>query len=298
MSMAFNPKPVFLGETAGFSVKREKPSGTGVSSGIWAMKDSDPDPLSRDRLFQNFLAGENPRFFCCGMAFLPDRVRPGFSARGFTLVELLVVIAVIGVLASLALAVLPGMLENGRRVQCQSRLANLGRAVLLYAQDNEMTLPRTAAGANPTDPFATAAATYTADILPYLNLTKEQAQADRNLFRCPSRPNLPTSGTFERPQYAFNGVFPAPQGLARVRLHAIEKPSRTVLMAEGAVAHPFSNHPFRGMKVVPDAKCWIFFVDGHTAYLPIYSPGGGMTLASDPPASYGYQWSPGTGPEP
>jgi hypothetical protein len=69
MSMAFNPKPVFLGETAGFSVKREKPSGTGVSSGIWAMKDSDPDPLSRDRLFQNFLAGENPRFFVAAWHF-------------------------------------------------------------------------------------------------------------------------------------------------------------------------------------------------------------------------------------
>jgi prepilin-type N-terminal cleavage/methylation domain-containing protein len=231
------------------------------------------------------------------MAFLPERVRTGFFARGFTLVELLVVIAVIGVLASLALAVLPGMLENGRRVQCQSRLANLGRGVLLYAQDNGMTLPRTAAGANPADPFTTAAATYTADILTYLNLTKEKAQADRNLFRCPSRAYLPTSGSFERPQYAFNGVFPSPMGLSGVRLHAIEKPSRTVLMAEGAVAYPFSNHPFREMAVVPDAKCWIFFVDGHTAYLPIYSPGGGSTFLSDPPAFYGYQWTPGPGPD-
>jgi prepilin-type N-terminal cleavage/methylation domain-containing protein len=231
------------------------------------------------------------------MAFFPERVRRGFPARGFTLVELLVVIAVIGVLAALALAVLPGMLENGRRAQCQSRLANLGRAVLLYAQDNQMTLPRTAAGANPADPFTSAAATYAADILPYLNLTREKAQADRNLFRCPSRAYLPTSGTLERPQYAFNGVFPAPRGLAGVRLHAIERPSRTVLMAEGAIANPFSNHPFRGMKVVPDAKCWIFFVDGSTAYLPIYSPGGGLTFLSDPPASYDYQWSPGPGPE-
>ena len=58
-----------------------------------------------------------------------------------------------------------------------------------------------------------------------------------------------------------------------MRLHAIEKPSRTVLMAEGAAIYPFSNHPFRGMKVVPDAKCWIFFVDGHTAYLPIFFSG-------------------------
>ena len=232
------------------------------------------------------------------MAFSPELNRPDFSTRGFTLVELLVVIAVIGVLAALALSVLPVMLENGRRAQCQSRLANLGRAILLYAQDNQMSLPGTVAGANPQNPFASAAYTYTTDILPFLNLTKEKALEDRNLFRCPSRRFEPPSGGFERSHYAFNGLFPSPMGLAGVRLHAIERPARTVLVAEGSAAYPFSNHPFKGMITVPDAKCWIFFADGHAAYLPIYSPGGGgMTVLSDPPASYGYQWTPGPGPD-
>jgi hypothetical protein len=133
-------------------------------------------------------------------------------------------------------------------------------------------------------------------------MDEETAKADRNSFRCPSRKYEPQSGSFERSHYAFNGVNGifegAPLGLAGVRLPAIQKPSRTVLIVEGAAAAPFSNHPFQGVNPVPDAKCWLFFVDGHTAFLPIYSPGGGAwTIMADPPASYGYQWSPGPGSE-
>ena len=47
----------------------------------------------------------------------------------------------IAVLAGLAASAVPSMLERGRRVQCQARLANLGRTVLLYAQDHGMALP-------------------------------------------------------------------------------------------------------------------------------------------------------------
>jgi hypothetical protein len=64
------------------------------------------------------------------------------------------------------------------------------------------------------------------------------------------------------------------------------------IVAEAAVATPFSNHPFKGMTRRPDSKGWLFFVDGHSAFLPIHDPGGASTLMTDPPASYGYKWSP------
>jgi len=223
--------------------------------------------------------------------------------RAFTLVELLVVIAVIGVLASLAVPAMSAVLENGRRSQCQARLANLGRGVLLYAQDHDMTLPSTAGASGSGNPYKSAAYTYTADILPYLGMNEETAKADHNTFRCPSRKYEPPLGGFERSHYVFNGANglfgSAPLGLAGVRLTEIQKPSRTVLVLEASAAIPVCNHPFIGMTPEPDSKCWLFFVDGHSAYLPIHALGGGKwTVFADPPASYGYQWSPGPGPAP
>jgi hypothetical protein len=205
--------------------------------------------------------------------------------------------AVVGVLAAIGLPTLFSFLETGRRVQCQSRLANLGRGILLYSQDQEMRLPSAPGSKMSWNPYLTAAYTFAGDILPYIGLSPEKAVDERKAFCCPSRKYEPMSGSFQRPHYAFNGANEMggpvqwPKGLAGLRLPAIHDPSRTVLIAEAAVATPFSNHPFKGMTREADSKAWLFFVDGHTAFVPIHDPGGASTLMKDPPASYGYKWS-------
>jgi len=62
-------------------------------------------------------------------------------ARAFTLVELLVVIAVIAVLAALLLPVFAGAREKGRQTACASNQRSLGLAILLYCQDHDERLP-------------------------------------------------------------------------------------------------------------------------------------------------------------
>ena len=217
----------------------------------------------------------------------------GGACPAFTLTELLVTIVLIAVLAGSAASAVPSILERVRRVQCQARLAKLGHAVLVCAQDHDMALP--GAGQPPTgNPLTSVSYTYTRDILPYLGLTEEQARQRRPLFCCPSR-TAATNGDFQSPHYVFSGannISPALCGLSGVRLPAVKRPARTVLMAEAGASVPFSNHPFTGTVAVPDAKCWVFFVDGHSGFLPIHSFGGANTLAKDPPASCGYQWSP------
>ncbi len=90
----------------------------------------------------------------------------------------MVTIALIAVLAGLAASAVPSIVERVARVQCQARMARLGHAVLLYAEDHGMALP--GAGKPPTgNPFTSVSYTYTWDILPYLGLTEEQARRSR-----------------------------------------------------------------------------------------------------------------------
>ena len=61
--------------------------------------------------------------------------------KAFTLVELLIVIAVIAVLVSILMPVLRTVREQGRGIVCGSNLKQLALALTTYAQDNE-TFPQ------------------------------------------------------------------------------------------------------------------------------------------------------------
>ncbi len=63
------------------------------------------------------------------------------TGAGFTLVELLVVIAIIAILAALLLPVLATSRERARRARCQSNLRQLILAVHLYGSDNQERVP-------------------------------------------------------------------------------------------------------------------------------------------------------------
>ena len=67
--------------------------------------------------------------------FLTQRTNIG-PRRGFTLVELLVVISVIALLAAITLPVLGRIKEGGRRTACASNLRQLGVGFQQYMQDN------------------------------------------------------------------------------------------------------------------------------------------------------------------
>ena len=70
--------------------------------------------------------------------------RPGASGPGlwgFTLVELMVVTAIIALLASLLLPALASAKDKGRRAACVSNLRQVGIAIHLYANEQEGFIP-------------------------------------------------------------------------------------------------------------------------------------------------------------
>jgi len=111
------------------------------------------------------------------------------TTRGFTLIELLVVIAIIAILASILFPVFAQARAKARAALCLSNEKQIGLGVMMYAQDNDETMPQATYSA-PTPPgFSWCGTTRANDprvpkwmdmIYPYVKNTA--------LFTCPDFP--------------------------------------------------------------------------------------------------------------
>ena len=238
--------------------------------------------------------------------------------RGFSLVEMLVVIAIIVILAALLLPVLSSAKAKAKRTACLNDLKQINLGVHLYAVDNGDKLPDTGIGTY---------ITYREIVKSYVGLHGPSSAQDK-VFACPADTFFyddaslvyAPQGRHEQFDYdyssyafnggnlltnyinvAYNGVLP---GIGGKKLGAVKNSAKTLLVEEASALLPYSWHQPKlpgsgGVPMFNDSKNLVSFVDGHVSYLKIYwdstisYPNGGMSVAAyyDPPAGYDYQWS-------
>jgi len=105
----------------------------------------------------------------------------GVKQKGFTLVELLVVISIIALLLAILMPTLQKVRGQGQKVVCLSNLKQLGLAVQLYNEDWSGRFP----------PFYYIPPRWDARLLPYVNKQK-------GVFRCPAERGGVMNGTWTK----------------------------------------------------------------------------------------------------
>ena len=205
---------------------------------------------------------------------MPKQAAGGGS--GFTLVELLVVIAVIAVLAALLFPVLQSARHKAWETTCASNLRQLGLAVEMYVQDHDERFPTSYTAAS--DPYAS----WREAVQPYIR--------NRGILTCPAWEHRGEKASELPPElqatYAMNAWLSPPNltalgGAAGMpaALSAVSKPAGTIMLCDAGysnvpVALDFDHYLALGMQeqVLPTERhheaANFCFVDGHVKKLP------------------------------
>lgn len=208
----------------------------------------------------------------------------------FTLLELLIVIAIIGILAGVLLPALAQAKEKAKRTACGNNLKQINLATRLYADDNRESLPVLP---NP-NPYPNGVGAYYKQLVKgYLGLSGP-AVPDEKVFVCPADRTVCTQASHAFTSYTFNGYEVGPNAIPRItgqKLSTIENAVKAVMVGEfpgfwGGSWHPPVN------RLYTDAPAVMSYVDGHVRPAKIYWNGDSNSPPCnyEPPTRYDYDW--------
>lgn len=158
--------------------------------------------------------------------------------NAFTLVELLVVLAIVIILAGIAVPVYLRTMERGRATACISNLRQLGIALNLYLNEHNATMPSLAA-----------ARSSTSQDVPVIDNTLNAYANNPNVFACPSdfQGIAAATGT----SYYWNSALSG-QALANLNFLAIADVTRIPVLGDKQAFHPYTQN-----------KVNLLYADGH-----------------------------------
>jgi len=180
------------------------------------------------------------------MTTSPSVVR--FSARSaFTLIELLTVIAIIGILAAILIPTVGRVRESARSIQCGSNMRQITMALRLYAQDNRNFFP--AASGRDVNGVSLL---WTKEIRSYLPLQGTASTAKEHpVFVCPTASYNGATGSALSSTYTVTAAMlgPSPSGVlgrnsqSARSVSSIDSSriSRIPLLVEGKASNPTST---------------------------------------------------------
>lgn len=216
----------------------------------------------------------------------PGAVRPaGAGLRGFTLLELLVTMAIIGLLAGILFAAVVRAQESARTAVCAGRMGQLASGTLLYVAEHGGTFPRSQHSA-----FANGELSWGRAIAPELGSTTSRWQELlQTVYRCPSDKK---TGPWSYGLNVFFELGPDDDYAGKPRtwraLSQLERPAATILFAENAstadhimpnfwVSEADAGNDVDGTR--HSGKANYIFADGHVekrSLASVYLPNAGI----------------------
>ncbi len=203
-------------------------------------------------------------------SFSPVSTKP--RRFGFTIIELLVVVSIITILASLLLPSMRRMQETARSTSCLSNLRQIGAAVAAFVGDNNGSMPNSqvADGKDGTSPDAKGEILWIQRVWPYAYPEKEYKgfgsapelpkELSRTIFEC-KQAAFDKNITIKR-SYGYNHYAGDDFVLSGDKMNTFRKPSQICVVADvksGSQLHRSTINPRHS------EACNVLYMDGHAA---------------------------------